>query len=161
MRLPRIDSGQGRAQSRKTGAQLLRQLRRASPFVDCGGPCGHVAAAAPTVTWPRKPSTSPPAVKGRAPQRARRDVRRQPRERARPACGVHPARNTTSWSTRLTEHGSGLGTVCWVVGRTFAWLTTSSGLVRYDRRHEIHEAFLAIGRCLVCYRRLQHFASSS
>ncbi len=29
-------------------------------------------------------------------------------------------------------------------------------LVRYDRRHEIHEAFLAIGCCLVCFRRLQN-----
>jgi hypothetical protein len=28
-------------------------------------------------------------------------------------------------------------------------------LVRYDRRAEIHEAFLALGCCLVCLRRLQ------
>jgi len=28
-------------------------------------------------------------------------------------------------------------------------------LVRYDRRHEIHEAFLALACCLVCFRRLQ------
>ncbi len=27
-------------------------------------------------------------------------------------------------------------------------------LIRYDRRHEIHHAFLAIGCCLVCHRRL-------
>jgi hypothetical protein len=27
-------------------------------------------------------------------------------------------------------------------------------LIRYDRRHEIHEAFLALGCCLVCFRRL-------
>ena len=26
-------------------------------------------------------------------------------------------------------------------------------LVRYDRRAEIHEAFLALGCCLVCFRR--------
>ena len=44
----------------------------------------------------------------------------------------------------------------WVVERTFAWLHQSKRLlVRYDRRHEIHEAFLAIACCLVCFRRLQ------
>ena len=56
---------------------------------------------------------------------------------------------------RNTEHGTGLGLVRWVVERTFAWLHHFKRLlVRYDRRHEIHEAFLAIGCCLVCYRRL-------
>ncbi len=58
---------------------------------------------------------------------------------------------------RQTEHGSGLGRVRWVVERTFAWLHHLKRLlVRYDRRHEIHEAFLAIGCCLVCFRRLQN-----
>jgi hypothetical protein len=28
-------------------------------------------------------------------------------------------------------------------------------LVRYDRRHETHEAFLGLACCLVCFRRLQ------
>jgi transposase len=57
---------------------------------------------------------------------------------------------------RQTEHGSGLGRARWVVERTFAWLHKLKRLlVRYDRRVEIHEAFLAIGCCLVCYRRLQ------
>jgi transposase len=56
---------------------------------------------------------------------------------------------------RQTEHGSGLGRVRWVVERTFAWLHKLKRLlVRYDRRVEIHEAFLAIGCCLVCLRRL-------
>jgi transposase len=57
---------------------------------------------------------------------------------------------------RQTEHGSGLGRVRWVVERTFAWLHKLKRLlVRYDRHVEIHEAFLAIGCCLVCFRRLQ------
>jgi transposase len=57
---------------------------------------------------------------------------------------------------RKTEHGSGLGRARWVIERTFAWLHHFKRLlVRYDRRHEIHEAFLAIGCCLVCFRRLQ------
>jgi transposase len=57
---------------------------------------------------------------------------------------------------RQTAHGSGLGRHRWVVERTFAWLHQFKRLlVRYDRRHDIHEAFLAIGCCLVCFRRLQ------
>jgi transposase len=57
---------------------------------------------------------------------------------------------------RQTEHGSGLGRGRWVVERTFAWLHQFKRLlVRYDRRHEIHDAFLAIGCCLVCFRRLR------
>ena len=57
---------------------------------------------------------------------------------------------------RQTEHGSRLGRVRWVVERTFAWLHHYKRLlVRYDRRQDIHEAFLALACCLVCYRRLQ------
>jgi transposase len=64
---------------------------------------------------------------------------------------------TPEIARRNTEHGSGLGRYRWVVERTFAWLHQFKRLlVRYDRRHEIHEAFLAIGCCLICYRRLQN-----
>jgi transposase len=56
---------------------------------------------------------------------------------------------------RQTEHGSGLGRHRWVVERTFAWLHQFKRLlVRYDRRAEMHEAFLAVACCLVCFRRL-------
>lgn len=58
---------------------------------------------------------------------------------------------------RNTAHGSGLGRYRWVVERTFAWLHQFKRLlVRYDRRAEIHEAFLALACCLVCFRRLRH-----
>jgi transposase len=44
-----------------------------------------------------------------------------------------------------------------VIERTFAWLHQFKRLlVRYDRRADMHEAFLAIGCCLVCYRRLRN-----
>jgi transposase len=57
---------------------------------------------------------------------------------------------------RQTSHGSGLGRARWVVERTFAWLHQFKRLlVRYERRAEIHEAFRALGCCLVCLRRLQ------
>jgi transposase len=58
---------------------------------------------------------------------------------------------------RKTERGSGIGRYRWVVERTFAWLHQfKRPLVRYDRRADIHEAFLAIGCCLVGYRRLRN-----
>jgi transposase len=64
---------------------------------------------------------------------------------------------TPEIARRKTEHGSGLGRYRWVVERTFAWLHQFKRLlVRYDRRADIHEAFLAIGCCLVCYRRLRN-----
>jgi transposase len=58
---------------------------------------------------------------------------------------------------RQTGHGSGLGRYRWVVERSFAWLHHFKRLlVRYDRRADIHEAFLALGCCLVCFRRLRN-----
>jgi Transposase DDE domain len=50
---------------------------------------------------------------------------------------------------------TGHGRFRWVVERTFAWLHQFRRLlVRYERRAEIHKAFLAIGCCLICWRRL-------
>jgi transposase len=58
---------------------------------------------------------------------------------------------------RQTEHGSGLGRHRWVVERTFAWLHNFKRLlVRYERRADIHHALLALGCCLVCFRRLRN-----
>jgi transposase len=58
---------------------------------------------------------------------------------------------------RRTAHGSGLGRERWVVERTIAWLHQRRRLlVRYDRRADIHEAFLGLACCLICWRRLQN-----
>jgi transposase len=54
---------------------------------------------------------------------------------------------------RQTEHGSGLGRHRWVVERSFAWLHRRRLLLRTDRRHETHEAFLALACCLICWHR--------
>lgn len=52
---------------------------------------------------------------------------------------------------RGTPHGSGLGTKRWVVERTISWLHQYRRLrVRYERRPDIHEAFLALGCVLIC-----------
>lgn len=53
-------------------------------------------------------------------------------------------------------HGSGLGRRRWVVERTIAWLHQYRRLrVRYERRADIHQAFLTIGCCLICFKQLQ------
>jgi len=57
---------------------------------------------------------------------------------------------------RQTEHGTGLGRHRWIVERTFAWLHNHRRLLlRTDRRHETHEAFLSLACCLICWRRLE------
>jgi transposase len=54
---------------------------------------------------------------------------------------------------RNTEHGSGLGRWRWVVERSFAWLNHFRRLrVRYEKRADIHEAFLPLGCVLICWR---------
>lgn len=56
---------------------------------------------------------------------------------------------------RNEEHGSGLGVWRWVVERTISWLHQFRRLrVRYERRADIHLAFLKIGCVLICYRHL-------
>ncbi len=68
---------------------------------------------------------------------------------------------------RGTAHGSGLGIYRWVVERTLAWLPQWHRLrVRYERRADMHEAFLTLGCALIsaennkcstalCHARLQ------
>ena len=54
-----------------------------------------------------------------------------------------------------SEHGSGLGRERWVVERTISWLHQYRRLrVRYERRADIHEAFLQIAGCLICLKLL-------
>ena len=56
---------------------------------------------------------------------------------------------------RGVAHGSGLGKQRWVVERTIAWLHQYRRLrVRYERRDDIHEAFLSIGCSLICLKLL-------
>ena len=44
----------------------------------------------------------------------------------------------------------------WVVERTFAWLNQFRRLrVRYEKRADIHEAFLSLGCALICWRFLR------
>ena len=59
---------------------------------------------------------------------------------------------------RNTEHGSGLGKYRYVVEAAFAWLFNQRRLrVRYEKRDDIHQAFLIIGCLLICWRRILRF----
>ena len=59
---------------------------------------------------------------------------------------------------RNTEHGSGLGQLRWVVEAAFAWLFQQRRLrVRYEKRDDIHQAFLIIGCLLICWNRVNAF----
>lgn len=59
---------------------------------------------------------------------------------------------------RGAEHGSGLGVHRWVVERTLGWLHQFRRLrVRYERRADIHEAFLPLGCSIICFLRLTSF----
>lgn len=75
----------------------------------------------------------------------------EPHRRALRRRGIRPR-----LARRRTEHGSGLGIYRWVVERTFAWLHGYRRLrIRYERRDDIHEAFLALGCALICWNLLR------
>ncbi len=57
---------------------------------------------------------------------------------------------------RGIESSEKLGRHRWVVERTLAWLNRFRRLVvRYERRADIHEAFLKLGCALICFNALQ------
>jgi transposase len=101
-----------------------------------------VPAVAGRAGRPRKRPASVIGDRGYDSDRARAKLR---------ARGIRPV-----IARRYRAHGSGLGRLRWVVERTFAHLHNLKRLlVRYERRGDMHEAFLALGCCLVCYRRLR------
>jgi IS5 family transposase len=54
---------------------------------------------------------------------------------------------------RGIESRERLGRHRWVVERTLSWLNRFRRLkVRYERRADIHQAFLALGCALICWR---------
>ena len=56
---------------------------------------------------------------------------------------------------RNSEHGSGLGIFRWVVERTISWLHQFRRLrVRYERRADVHLAFMTLGCIVICHRYL-------
>lgn len=75
-----------------------------------------------------------------------------PHRKALCARGIEPV-----IARRRTDHGSGLGLFRWVVERTLSWLRQFRRLrVRYERRADIHEAFLSLACALICWNQLKH-----
>jgi transposase len=57
---------------------------------------------------------------------------------------------------RGIESRERLGRYRWVVERTLSWLNRFRRLkVRYERRADIHQAFLLLGCALICWQRLK------
>lgn len=69
---------------------------------------------------------------------------------------LHAAGNTTQIARRGQSRGSGLGKTCWVVERTISWLHNFRRLrIRFERLAFIHDAFLKLACCIICWRPLQ------
>lgn len=95
-----------------------------------------------------------PPVRGRRGRPRRRFDRVQgdrgydsdPLRRALRDRGIEPV-----LARRRTPHGSGLGVYRWVVERALSWLHQNRHLkLRYDRRDDVHEAFLALACAQIC-----------
>ena len=56
---------------------------------------------------------------------------------------------------RGRDAASGLGRLRWPVERSMAWLKQFRRLrARYERRLDLHEAFLELACCVICWRKL-------
>jgi transposase len=56
---------------------------------------------------------------------------------------------------RYTPNGSGLGVTRWVFERTLSWIHQFRRLrTRFERRLDIHQAFLTISCCIICFKQL-------
>jgi IS5 family transposase len=67
--------------------------------------------------------------------------------------GIRPriARRGIESSERLGRHR-------WVVERTLSWLNRFHRLkVRYERRDDLHQAFLTMGCAVICWRAVERF----
>jgi transposase len=75
----------------------------------------------------------------------------EPHRQALRARGIRPL-----VAKRNTKHGSHLGSERWVVERTLSWLHQYRRIrLRYERRADIHEAFLSLACSLICLRQLR------
>jgi Transposase DDE domain. len=70
---------------------------------------------------------------------------------------LHAAGIVTEIARRGEPHGSGLGRTRWVVERTISWLHNFRRLrIRFERLGFIHEAFMKIACCIICWRKLKN-----
>ncbi len=70
---------------------------------------------------------------------------------------LHAQGIPTQIARRGQPHGSGIGVTRWVVERTIGWLHNFRCLrIRFERLAHIHEAFLKLACCIICWRTLQN-----
>ena len=70
---------------------------------------------------------------------------------------LHAAGIATEIARRGQPHGSSLGKTRWVVERTISWLHNFRRLrIRFERLAFIHEAFLKLACCIICWRHLHN-----
>jgi hypothetical protein len=71
------------------------------------------------------------------------------------SCSIRAVQGGDQTGPNPTDR-SGLGRWRWVVERTFAWLNQFRRLrVRYEKRADIHAAFLSLGCALICWQFLR------
>jgi len=74
---------------------------------------------------------------------------------------LHEKGIVTDIARRGSHTDNFLGKTRWVVERTHAWLHRFRRLrIRYERLAIIHEAFLKIACCLICWKQLQRTKNS-
>lgn len=101
------------------------------------------------------------AVRGRPLQKpkvicADRGYDSEPHRRKLRRRGIKPVN-----AKRRTEHGSGVGKLRRVVERTHAWFHNfRRHRIRFERRADIHEAFLKLGCSLVFWNIFRHTEQS-
>jgi transposase len=105
--------------------------------------------AVPPIKRPRgRPRRRPDAVYADRGYDYDKKVRRPIRRR-----GIRPV-----IARKRTAHGSGLGKFRWFVESTQSWLMHFRRLrVRYEKRDDIHEAFLILGCSLICWNKVLRF----
>lgn len=101
-----------------------------------------------------------PAVRGKAGRPRQRPDAVQG-DRAYGSLAHHRWLRTMGITDRLARkgwpHGSGLGKTRWVVERSLSWLHQFRRLrIRYERRADIHQAFLTLGCAIICHRALKN-----
>ena len=115
--------------------------------LETGLRCGR-GATCQTWPWRIRPRKRPESVLADRAYDAEDKIRKPLRER-----GIQPL-----IAKRNTVHGSGLGRHRCVVEAAFAWLFKYRRLrVRYEKRDDIHEAFLKIACFLICWNRVFEF----
>src|ERR1043166_6870536 len=145
----------------KTGRSPVDRGRKGSKHhavVDPHGiPLGATTTAAnvPDVTALPDAVDAVPIVRGKRGRRTRRPKKlyaaraydSDPHRRRMRRRGIDP-----HFARQRTGHGSGLGRHRWMVERFFSWLHRYRRLrLRTDRDDRMHDAFLQLAVCLICF----------